>query len=353
MTTPDSYRPLSKASEEAVEWHVRLTSGATTDEDWQAHQDWLAADPAHLEAFDRVQQSWAVLDATRDAVLDAFPATNARQAPSPSRGLFAGLAHAFAWPVRAPIWQSAMAGAAAVFLIVLSVTLVPGLITPKPQVFATAVGQMRTVTLADGSTAALDTDTEIKVQYRGRERMAELVHGSVLFDVTHDPDRPFKVIAGSHEVSVLGTRFEVSWRDRRTVVAVARGIVSVSAAPDQAAATPTDVHRLEKGQRLVYRTPTSMPVSQTVDPDDVGSWEHGQLVFNGATLAQVVERMNHYFPDTKLELGNSSIGAMPFTGVLKIGSPAATARRIAEIMSLGYDESGNIIRLTPTKPNKT
>ncbi len=349
MTTPNPSRPLSKASEEAVEWHVRLTSGAATDEDWQSHQDWLAADPANLEAFDRVQQSWSALDDARDTVLNAFPVTKARQAPS--RGWLAGLAQAFAWPVRAPIWQSAMAGAAAVFLVVLAVTLVPGLITPKPQVYATAVGQVRTVRLADGSTAALDTDTEIRVHYRGRDRTAELVHGSVLFDVVHDPDRPFKVTAGPHEVSVLGTKFEVSWRDQRTVVAVARGIVAVSATPEAGVAA-TDTHRLERGQRLIYRTPTSAALSEAVDPDNVGSWERGQLVFDGAPLAQVVERLNHYFPGMKLEVADPALGAMTFTGVVKIGDAATTARRIAEIMSLGYKESGDTIRLMP-KADKT
>src|SRR3546814_5131662 len=57
--------------------------------------------------------------------------------------------------------------------------------------YRTGIGEQRTFELADGSKVTLNTATEIRVDYRARERIVRLVRGQALFDVAHAPDRPF------------------------------------------------------------------------------------------------------------------------------------------------------------------
>src|SRR3546814_12332562 len=63
--------------------------------------------------------------------------------------------------------------------------------------------------LADGSKVTLNTATEIRVDYRARERIVRLVRGQALFDVAHAPERPFLVLVAARTVHALRTIFEV------------------------------------------------------------------------------------------------------------------------------------------------
>src|SRR3546814_20916449 len=81
--------------------------------------------------------------------------------------------------------------------------------------------------LADGSKVTLNTATEIRVDYRARERIVRLVRGQALFDVAHAPDRPFSVIVAGRKVTALGTIFEVRFDKNRLKVTLLRGKVRI------------------------------------------------------------------------------------------------------------------------------
>jgi transmembrane sensor len=84
--------------------------------------------------------------------------------------------------------------------------------------------------LRDGSRILIETpDTQITKQRESNEEVVfELRTGAARFDVAHRPERAFRVEAGDVQVSVIGTRFRVERRGRRTLVAVERGRVRVS-----------------------------------------------------------------------------------------------------------------------------
>src|SRR5229473_648456 len=130
----------------------------------------------------------------------------------------------------------------------------------ESQTLATAVGQQRNVTLADGSTVTLNTNTILETDLRRRTREIYLRKGEAHFQVAHDRSRPFLVHAGDAVVRAVGTAFEVRvLTDQHVDVVVDEGRVEVQT---EVAAEPvgsgrgarvaprSHVHTLAAGQQL-------------------------------------------------------------------------------------------------------
>jgi transmembrane sensor len=73
----------------------------------------------------------------------------------------------------------------------------------------TAAGETARVSLPDGSTAWLNTDSALRVAFDGARRLIRLLEGEALFEVAHDPARRFAVLAHDGLSTALGTRFAV------------------------------------------------------------------------------------------------------------------------------------------------
>ena len=62
----------------------------------------------------------------------------------------------------------------------------------QPQIYATTVGEQRTIVLPDQSRMALNTDTEVRIFYRSSARGIEIRRGEATFSVVRDTQRPFE-----------------------------------------------------------------------------------------------------------------------------------------------------------------
>ena len=85
--------------------------------------------------------------------------------------------------------------------------------------------------MADNSVLHLNTDSAVTIRYGKTERLVMLTSGQADFEVAHEPDRAFRVIAGSAEVVDLGTKFDVRLEHDSTVVTVVEGRVAVGPSP--------------------------------------------------------------------------------------------------------------------------
>ena len=77
----------------------------------------------------------------------------------------------------------------------------------------------------------LNTDSAVTIRYGKTERLVTLTSGQADFEVAHEPDRAFRVFAGSAEVVDLGTKFDVRLEHDSTVVTVVEGRVAVGPSP--------------------------------------------------------------------------------------------------------------------------
>lgn len=111
------------------------------------------------------------------------------------------------------VWRTAALAGVAVFAVVATS------VARRDAGFETITAQTaQTVTLADGSVAELAAGTVLMVpkEGHGSVRQARLRSGDALFQVVHDPARPFTVETPNADVTVLGTVFAVRVADAET-----------------------------------------------------------------------------------------------------------------------------------------
>ena len=75
--------------------------------------------------------------------------------------------------------------------------------------YETPVGGQSRITLADGSTVILNTNSLLDISFSDKCRDVHLRRGEAYFDVVHDKARPFTVYADNYVVRDIGTAFDV------------------------------------------------------------------------------------------------------------------------------------------------
>ena len=303
MTRNNLAGESARALDEAIAWHLRL--GDADERVWAEFGAWLEASPANRLAFDRVEDFDAELD---NEDFSEFPDT-----PD------------FVNPLRrfAP-WIIAGAGIAASF--VLAFVFLNR--APAQVEYATAIGQARTIALADGTRIDLNTATTLLA---GPTRRVTLEKGEVLFHVAKDASHPFIVTVGDSHVRVIGTVFDVLDDDNRLTVAVAEGRVGVSSRGSSGEI------RLLPGDRLVRSETTGATSIEKVDPEQALAWRRGYLIYRDAPLSEVARDLNRYFP-VPISLDDKA-ASQHFTGVLKIDTQDAMLGRIARFLPVRVDRT--------------
>lgn len=276
---------LERAKSEAREWFERLSTETPSDGTEAAFRLWLRASAENAAAFRTLAAAWddlALLELEKELAAPA-PAEPPRAASVFAfRGVFAGLA-VIAAAIVAFFVATAPAG---------------------PIEFTTGVGEIRAVTLADGSTATLDARSRIVVSFSRSERAVELAQGRAYFDVASDPERPFVVDAGAARASAVGTAFAVR-RAGSVRVAVTEGVVDV-------APRTGDVLRLVAGEAVATRSDGDLGDVAAFDAGRLLDWRNGRLAFDDVSLAEIVADMNRH-RRTPVVIADAELAALRFT----------------------------------------
>ncbi|MBU1384658.1 MAG: FecR family protein [Alphaproteobacteria bacterium] len=287
--------PTRSIDADAAVWLARL-HGAEEEAVRPALDAWLAADPAHAEAFERANETWAILPrAARYGQEELYP-------PPPvarRRMLYpAAMAACLAVVVSfgALWWSLADAGA-----------------------YATAAGEQKVATLADGSRIALNTDTQVDVRFNAERRQIELDRGEAMFEVAHDADRPFVVVAGDTRVVALGTVFTVRRTRDDVVVTLIKGKVAVSHDRPRTGGAVEAPLVLRPGEKLTE--PLDGP--RRIEPGSIEAataWRRGQTVFSETPLGEAVTELNRYGGPV-IVVDDPRVAALPVSGVFATNAP--------------------------------
>jgi transmembrane sensor len=323
--------------ETAAEWHARV-AGDATEADWLAFTAWLEADPHHRLAFDAVSHASAEIEAQKTLLAAALDTQHPEPAKVVSLDDARLVRHAPAMaarPVSRRMWMAG-AGLAAAGLMAAVLLQRPQVGAPGEKVWATNLGQRQTVKLEDGSEIQLNTDTQVAVTFSATTRVARLEKGEAHFDVAHDPQRPFTVMAGDRRVDVVGTAFNVVSAYGDLTVTVARGIVKVG--PQVASAdggvklTIGDQYRAKEGQ-------VAFEVVK-VDPEAALAWRNSRLIYDNAPLSQVISDLNRYYP-RKLMIEDAATKDLRFSGVLKLDDEDSVLKRLEGLLPVAVQDRGN------------
>ena len=268
----------------AAAWLARQDNAAAwRDDDELQLQAWLASDTAHRVAWLRLRQAWKHADRMRELPTEAAQ-TDDTFVPAPPRA-----------PLRLRARQ-VLAGISLAALVAISASLLI-----KPQVasveqrYATAVGDRKDLTLADGSRVTLNTRTTARAAVSAEQRQFWLDEGEAFFDVRPDPRRPFVVTAGHDRITVLGTKFSVRYENGRTRVSVVEGRVRLDKFGTGKDRAPPASATLV-GNQVAIAQAGSVAVSATTPEQaqrELG-WRKGLIEFENKPLADIAMDFNRY-----------------------------------------------------------
>lgn len=314
-------RADSMAIEQAAAgWLARRDGDRWNAEEEAALQRWLDVDVGHRVAFLRLQAAWQEggrLQALGAGWQDSAAPARGHWQVSPA-GRREQMLQAMAQrPAAArPVRQRRFAHfAAAATLAGCALALAWGWRSQTrvdTATYRTAMGEVRTLPLADGSHATLASATGIEVRLSGRARDVALTSGEAIFEVAKDPRRPFSVAAEGYRAVAVGTRFSVRRDVAALRVVVTEGTVRLDAPATAAGAIPSVMLpagsvALVRGNGLLVR---SLPLA---DAQRLLDWRDGLLAFRDTPLSEVVEEFNRYNA-RKLVLADAQAGALRIGG---------------------------------------
>ena len=250
---------LEPVLETAIEWQMRLHSGKAAATDRSAYAAWQLANPQHRAAAIKAEKLWRDLGEVRS------PASTQR-ASSGKR-----------WALAACLLISVAAGG-------LGVAQRDALLSDHH----TRYGERQSIALDDGSTLQLDANTAVDVELSATQRRVTVRHGQIHVQVARDASRPFDVIANGGTTRALGTGFNVRRSEHAVDVAVTEHSVRIS--HPQSALTA----EVQEGEQLRYGDNGSIGAPVTTDLHTVTAWQRGYLIFDKASLEDVISQMGQY-----------------------------------------------------------
>jgi transmembrane sensor len=302
---------LDPISEQAIDWMVKLRAGQPDPLLQERLNTWLAQDPAHLQAWnilqDRLGGSFNTLraldrrvpgqaGAARQLLLQ--PQGTRRDALRVITGL--GLLGGGLWLVaRSPLGDSLLAD------------------------LHTGRAERRNFTLADGSRLSLNAESAVDLLFDQRQRLVLLRHGELLIQVAADPHRPLRVRTAQGEVQALGTRFLVSQEQDATRIVVLQHSV-------QLRLFDGSQRVLEEGQAaLLY---DRQIVALERDQRQRADWLDGRLNVLDEPLEQVVEALRPY--NRGLVRVDPQIRDLRVQGVFPLDDPQKSFAALAETLPI-------------------
>lgn len=321
----------------ASEWHQILETA--TEAQRAEFVSWLKQSPLHVKEYletvyadrllahldpERLEDVEALIAQIEPDVI-ALPAESA--APLPQRRRFSR-------------W---MAGAAACVLVS---ALLLGLAYQyifAGETFTTIVGEQRTIQLPDTSIVALNVDSRISAHIVAAGRDIELLRGEALFNVAHDPQRPFRVLTRMAVIQAVGTQFNVYERPDGTRVSVLEGRVRVMPKDGNAA----DAVVIGAGEEVRVSLDGMIHKNLKADVAKTVVWRERRLIFADTPLEDVVYEFNRYSRAVRLRLEGVRPGSHHYNGTFDATDPESLAALLAREPDLSVERQNGALVIRP------
>ncbi len=269
---------------------------------------WLETSERHAEAWRLAEQAWRLSRMVGPAIPPLEP------------------------PRLKPMRRAAIVLAAAAIAACLVLAVIPDLRLSLQADYRTGTGQVRIVSLDDGTQVQLDSGSAIAADLKADQRDVTLLEGRAFFDVTPDAARPFNVHAGKVVVTVKGTAFDVDMTGDAIRVAVERGAVAVDY---PGLSQPV---QLAPGDRLTIEAGAAAAVHGT--PNSVAAWRRHRLMVESGTVGAVVAEIARYRAGLVV-VTDDALASQPVTGIYDLNDPLRALQTVVE------PHRGRVRELTP------
>jgi len=330
----DAQREDRRRTEEAAGWFTQLNSTRISNESLDDFFAWRR-DPLNRAAYERIESLSGLARTLRDHPEVRAAAREAMTRRPWWRALADALGNR-----RVQLYGGALAAT----LLATAVILMVG---AQGERYSTGVGQQTTVSLADGSSVRLDTDSRLQVRFEKNIRKVTLERGQAFFAVAHDSVRPFIVDAGRAQVRAIGTRFDVRRAPQAVEVTLTQGRVRVTS-KDAAIAGWT----LAPGQQIRIDAHPAAAVPGRADLEAATAWVTGRIFFHDAPLTQAVAEVNRY-TRKKIALAAGTPGGVRINGAFETGDVDGFVTAASESLDLAVaHRADGTVELQPRQPQR-
>lgn len=275
-------------------------------------QRWYRADSRHRQSYDETAAFWDDADFT-DALGAAELSPQVARLTSPRRFR------------AAPLW------AAAASIALMAIVFRPTLNCWQAD-YCTAVGEIKTVQLADGSHMTLNSASTVNVDFNNGSRHVRLDRGEAFFDVQRDTLHPFLVDAGYSNTRVLGTRFVVRKDSRSDRITVVGGVVEVSRNLRNPAILKAD-------DSIIVDADHSGEIQQ-IAATAATAWLNGGATFDNAPLSEVIAEIGRYRRGSVI-IKNATLKSLKVSGRFDITDTDKALNSLQQTLPI------QVYRLTP------
>lgn len=182
--------------------------------------------------------------------------------------------------------------------------------------FTSATGEIRRISLPDGSVLTLGPDSAIAVRFAESRRTVELLAGMAYVEVSPDRTRPFALRTGSFSATALGTAFDMSVDAGFVSVSVDHGMVEVASVDRDA----FPAARLQAGDWMTLHGASRQVSRGSRDASQIAVWRSGIIVADKETVAALVARISRWQPDPVI-IANPFLGSRMVSGVFDVSQP--------------------------------
>lgn len=313
----------------AAAWFAEGQTEGWTPERQSELAAWLEQSTAHRIAFLRVGEAWKRLGELDSLTRDRAPGA------IPERGTWV-------WRSRPPLEPPRTVRRSAAAAMVLAVLATAGWISwlaHQGTGYRTEVGQIRSITLEDGSHVTLDTGSSIKAAVGADERRIDMMGGDAYFEVANDPMRPFVVSVARARIVAVGTEFYVERDDNGLVVLVTVGKIRL----ERPGESPQEVAAGSEARLDAAELRMSRPAEWEVE--EILGWRKGYLLFRDTSLAEAVTRFNRY-TRRKMLIEDPNIAGIRIGGHFRLDDVQGFLWLLKSGFPINVDERGDRIVLT-------
>jgi transmembrane sensor len=205
---------------------------------------------------------------------------------------------------------------------------------------STARGNQYELILSDGSKVWLNAASSLRfpTAFSGKERRVE-VTGEAYFEIAKNPAMPFKVQAGSGEIDVLGTHFNINaYTDEPSIkTTLLEGAVAIK--------KETALQMLTPGQQAEFSPNGGIALPKNVDVTQETAWKDGFFWFNNTDIHSLMRQVSRWY-DVEVEF-QGNIADDGFTGKVPRSLPLSKLLNVLEQFELHFQIEGKKIIVTP------
>lgn len=315
-----------EAIEAAVDWLVKLSSGAVSDEVNTQFQSWLDADTHHQAAWQQLAQSMTGFEQVHHL-------TN-RQA-----GHANAVRQALAGHVSAER-RHFMKGGATVVALGLGTGYLTNRVTPLTHITSdhvTPTGERKDIALADGTRMRLNARSALDIDFSEKQRVLTLHQGACIVDVAPDALRPL-LLRTVHGVvhATGGCRMLAGISGGQSYAMVQQQ--SLVVAPlhyREAVLTSGEAMAAWFDQHALILKPANVNASM--------AWEHGLLDVRDQSLEEVVESLRAYHAGW-IRLSPRAAGLRVF-GMFQLDDVGQAMHALQAILPVSIRRYGNLLTM--------